>query len=69
MEIYDYNFANNPKFYERVGAPNKLIGSIFILVCDIFVQLLESSIHIPINALTSIIGAPFVIVIVLKRLA
>lgn len=46
-----------------------LIGSIFLLVCDIFVQLLESSIHIPINALTSIIGAPFVIVIVLKRLA
>lgn len=44
-------------------------GSIFLLVCDIFVQLLESSIHIPINALTSIIGAPFVIVIVLKRLA
>jgi len=46
-----------------------LTGSIFLLVCDIFVQLLESSIHIPINALTSIIGAPFVIVIVLKRLA
>jgi iron complex transport system permease protein len=46
-----------------------LTGSIFLLVCDIFVQLLESTIHIPINALTSIIGAPFVIVIVLKRLA
>jgi hypothetical protein len=30
VEIYDYNFENNPKFYERVGAPNKLIGSIFI---------------------------------------
>jgi c-di-AMP phosphodiesterase-like protein len=30
VEIYDYNFVNNPKFYERVGAPNKLIGSIFI---------------------------------------
>ena len=30
VEIYDYNFTNNPKFYERVGAPNKLIGSIFI---------------------------------------
>lgn len=45
-----------------------LIGSIFLLVCDVFVQLLESSVHIPINALTSIIGAPFVIFIVLKRL-
>ena len=46
-----------------------LIGSVFLLLCDILVQLLESSVHIPINALTSIIGAPFVIVIVLKRLA
>lgn len=44
-------------------------GSIFLLICDIFVQLLESTIHIPINAITSIIGAPFVIFIVLKRLA
>ncbi len=46
-----------------------LTGSVFLLICDIFVQLLESTIHIPINALTSIIGAPFVVVIVLKRLA
>ncbi len=46
-----------------------LTGSIFLLICDIIVQLLESTIHIPINALTSIVGAPFVIVIVLKRLA
>ena len=46
-----------------------LIGSVFLLLCDISVQLLESTVHIPINALTSIIGAPFVIVIVLKRLA
>ena len=45
-----------------------LVGSIFLLICDIFVQLVESTIHIPINAITSIIGAPFVIVIVLKRL-
>jgi iron complex transport system permease protein len=46
-----------------------LIGSVFLLLCDILVQLLESTVHIPINALTSIIGAPFVIIIVLKRLA
>lgn len=46
-----------------------LIGSFFMITCDILIQLLESTIHIPINALTSIIGAPFVIVIVLKRLA
>ncbi|MDG1147259.1 MAG: iron ABC transporter permease [Crocinitomicaceae bacterium] len=46
-----------------------LTGGAFILVCDILIQLLESSIHIPINALTSLVGAPFVVLIVLKRLA
>jgi len=46
-----------------------LVGSLFLLVCDILIQLLETSVHIPINALTSLIGAPFVILIVLKRLA
>ena len=44
------------------------IGSFFLLICDIFIQVLDSTVHIPINALTSIIGAPFVIIIVLKRL-
>lgn len=46
-----------------------LIGSIFLITCDSVVQLFEATIHIPLNAVTSIIGAPFVIVIVLKRLA
>jgi len=45
------------------------IGGAFILICDILIQLLENTIHIPINALTSLIGAPFVVLIVLKRLA
>jgi hypothetical protein len=30
LEIYEENFYHNPKFYERVGVPNKLIKSIFI---------------------------------------
>ena len=46
-----------------------LIGGIFLLLCDIIVQLLEQHIHIPINAFTSLVGAPFVVFIVLKRLA
>jgi iron complex transport system permease protein len=46
-----------------------LVGSVFLISCDILVQVLARQQHIPINALTSIIGAPFVIVIVLKRLA
>lgn len=45
-----------------------LIGSIFMLLCDIIIQSLDSYIHLPINALTSLIGAPFVIFIILKRL-
>lgn len=45
------------------------IGGAFILICDILIQVLESSIHIPINAFTSLVGAPFVVLIVLKRLA
>jgi len=45
-----------------------LCGGIFLLICDIIIQLLESSFLIPINAFTSIIGAPFVILLVLKRL-
>lgn len=46
-----------------------LIGGSFILCCDILIQLLENRIHIPINAFTSLVGAPFVVLIVLKRLA
>lgn len=46
-----------------------LIGGIFLLSCDIIIQVLEEYIHIPINAFTSLVGAPFVVFIVLKRLA
>jgi hypothetical protein len=29
VDIYEHNFVNNPKFYERVGVPNKIIKEIF----------------------------------------
>ncbi len=45
-----------------------LIGGLFLLLSDIVLQLLEGIIYIPINAFTSLIGAPFVVFIVLKRL-
>lgn len=45
-----------------------LIGTYFLLVCDIIIQLIENQIQIPINAITSIIGAPFVVYIVLKKI-
>jgi iron complex transport system permease protein len=46
-----------------------LVGSLFLILCDVSVQLLEPLVHIPINAITSLIGAPFVVLIILKRLA
>ncbi|NRA13630.1 MAG: iron ABC transporter permease [Crocinitomicaceae bacterium] len=45
-----------------------LIGAMFILLCDIAIQIIEPHFIMPINALTSIIGAPFVIFLVLHRL-
>lgn len=44
-----------------------LIGGIFLLFCDTVIQLLADSMLMPINAVTSMIGAPFVIYIILKR--
>lgn len=45
-----------------------IIGALFLLATDIIIQLLEHKIVIPINALTSIVGAPIVVLIVFKRL-
>lgn len=45
-----------------------LCGAVFLLLCDIVIQLMESAFVIPINAFTSLIGAPFVILLVLRRL-
>lgn len=46
-----------------------LMGIVFLLTSDIIIQLLESYLIIPINAITSLIGAPVVIFIVLKKLS
>lgn len=48
---------------------NILLGALFMLSSDILIQYLESQVVIPINVITSIIGAPFVVFIILKRLA
>ena len=48
---------------------NILLGALFLISCDILVQGLEPFILVPINVITSIVGAPFVIFIILKRLA
>lgn len=46
---------------------NILTGAAFLLFCDILIQLLSETMLLPINAVTSMIGAPFVIYIILKR--
>ncbi len=46
-----------------------LLGAIFLVTCDIIVQLLVAWIPIPINAVTSLIGAPMVIYFIVKRIA
>lgn len=47
---------------------NLLLGALFLLVADSCIQLAEPIVQLPINAFTSILGAPFIIYIVLKRL-
>lgn len=47
---------------------NLLIGGIFMLTCDTIIQILEPYAVLPINAFTSLIGAPFVVYIILKKL-
>lgn len=45
-----------------------LLGSLFLLAVDCLIQLMEAHVLIPINAITSIIGAPIVVFIVFKKL-
>lgn len=44
------------------------IGGIFVLLCDALIQALENYMLIPINVLTSIIGAPIVVLLILRKL-
>lgn len=47
---------------------NMLFGAFFILSCDLIIQALSDTILVPINALTSLVGAPFVIYILIRKL-
>ena len=46
---------------------NVLIGSIVLVVCDIICQLPGEALALPINAVTSILGAPVVIIMLLRK--
>jgi len=44
-----------------------LVGAIFMLFCDLLITILEPVIVLPINTLTSVIGAPLVVFLLLKK--
>jgi iron complex transport system permease protein len=46
-----------------------LIGGSFLLLADILIQMLEPYFIVPVNALTSLIGAPVIIYLIIKRWA
>lgn len=43
-------------------------GGIFVLLCDALIQSLENYMLVPINVLTSLIGAPIVVLLILRKL-
>jgi iron complex transport system permease protein len=45
-----------------------LTGSAFLLAADVFIQAVEPFVHIPINAITSLIGAPLVVAILFRKI-
>ena len=44
-----------------------IFGALFLLTCDILIQQVSGFLIVPINALTSLIGAPFVIYILIRK--
>jgi ABC-type Fe3+-siderophore transport system permease subunit len=46
---------------------NILFGALFLGVCDFAIKLLESYVAIPLNALTALLGVPFVSWMILKN--
>lgn len=47
---------------------NVLIGGVFLLGIDSIIQLLEGQLSIPLNAFTSLIGAPFVVFLLMRKI-
>jgi iron complex transport system permease protein len=44
-----------------------LVGALLIVLCDVAMQLLSSTIHLPLNSLTALIGAPVVVWIIIRK--
>lgn len=50
-------------------AGTAIFGASFVMICDLIIRLSSDTIHIPINVLTALIGAPVVVIILIKKLA
>lgn len=50
-------------------AGTAIYGASFVMLCDLIIRLSSDTIHIPINVLTALIGAPVVVIILIKKLA
>jgi iron complex transport system permease protein len=44
-----------------------LVGGMFMILCDLLIVVLEPYIVLPINSLTSMLGAPIVVLLLLKK--
>ena len=44
-----------------------LVGALLIILCDISMQLLSSTINLPLNSLTALVGAPVVVWIIIRK--
>ncbi len=49
-------------------AANLLYGALFLLSCVVLIQQISDYLVVPINALTSLVGAPFVIYILIRKI-
>lgn len=47
---------------------NVLLGAIFMLFCDVIILQLETVLMIPLNAMTALVGAPFLIFMLVKKM-
>jgi iron complex transport system permease protein len=46
-----------------------IFGASFVMICDLIIRVSSDYIHLPINVLTALIGAPVVVIILIKKLA
>lgn len=44
-----------------------IVGSLFLLICDLITYSLENLISIPLNSITSLLGAPIIIWIIIRK--